>query len=70
MTGDARRKVLAANVADDTPEAEVELQLARLASRPTTLRTPANLRVATHRFRSDGAAVGAEPPTGRLEVWT
>jgi len=62
--------VLPANEADDTPEAGVELQLARLASRPITLRTPTNLRVAAHRFRSDGAAVGAEPPTGRLEVWT
>ena len=69
MTGDARRKVLAADVADDTPEAEVELQLARLASRPTTLRTPTNLRVATI-ASVQTARLSALNPTEWLEVWT
>ena len=69
MTGDARRKVLAANVADDTPEAEVELQLARLASRPTTLRTPTTSGwppIASVQT----ARLSALNPTERLEVWT
>jgi len=69
MTGDARRKVLAANVADDTPEAEVELQLARLASRPPrsgprqTSGWPPIASVQT-------ARLSALNPTERLEVWT
>ena len=61
--------VLPANEADDTPEAGVELQLARLASRPITLRTPTNLRVATHRLVQT-ARLSALNPTERLEVWT